>query len=106
MARTFESRGFVNFRNLARMTRTKKRKKRREEENGEAKRRTGKNEFVVVEVVEDEDDEEGGGDLKGLLGDEFKNRKWRGRTRLLLLDERCSTKCVNELPEAIKVLSS
>ncbi|GMN63024.1 hypothetical protein TIFTF001_032093 [Ficus carica] len=104
MARTFESRGFVNFRNLARMTRTKKRKKRREEENGEAKRRTRKNEFAVVEVVEDEDAEEVGGDLKGLLGDEFKNRKWRGRTRLLLLDERCSTKCVNELPEAIKAV--
>jgi len=40
-----------------------------------------------------------------LLGDEFKGktRKWRGSTRLLLLDERYAERDVEDLPEAIKV---
>ncbi|KAE8125713.1 hypothetical protein FH972_020488 [Carpinus fangiana] len=42
----------------------------------------------------------------GLLGDEFKGktRKWKGSTRLLLLDERYAARDVEDLPEAIKVV--
>lgn len=104
LAKTFNSRGFVNFRNLERMSRPKKKKKkkRREGEKGEGNKRVGaRAEFAVVEVVEDEEQE--GEDVRGLLGDEFKANKWRGPTRLLLLDERHAHKSAEELPEAIKV---
>ena len=108
LVKTFDSNGFVNFRNLAKMTRPNRRKKKRvgEEEGGEGKKtkkkeKIGKNGFAVVEVVED--GLPAGKDLKGLLGEEFHGRKWRGPTRLLLLDERYSMKCAEELPEAIKV---
>lgn len=56
---------------------------------------------MVVEVVDDEEDE--GEDFRGLLGDDFVRRRWRGSTRLLLLDERYAKKGIDELPEAIKV---
>ncbi|KAL5548081.1 hypothetical protein UlMin_003312 [Ulmus minor] len=102
LVKTFDSRGFVNFRNLARMTRPEKRKKKREEERGEGKKKkSGRSAIAVVEVVEDE---ERGEDLKGLLGEEFVGRKWRGPTRLLLLDERYASRLPEELPEAIKVV--
>ncbi|CAB4277641.1 unnamed protein product [Prunus armeniaca] len=107
LAKTFDSRGYVKFRNLAKMSRPNQRKKRRDEEDegsegGEGKKRLGKGEFSVLEVVDDEEEE--GEDLKGLLGDEFEGRKkWRGSTRLLLLDERCANGSVEDLPEAIKV---
>ncbi|XP_024028296.1 tRNA (guanine(37)-N1)-methyltransferase 1 isoform X2 [Morus notabilis] len=100
MAKNFDSRGFLNFRSLARMTRPRRRRKRREE----GKRRIGRSGFAVVEVVEEDEDEDDEEDLKGLLGEELKRRKWRGPTRLLLLDERYSTKCVDELPQAIKAV--
>ncbi|KAM1356592.1 hypothetical protein ACFX13_031430 [Malus domestica] len=106
LAKTFDSRGYVKFRNLARMSRPNQRKKRGDEEGegGEGKKRWGKSEFSVLEVVDDEEGEGEGEDLKGLLGDEFEGRrKWRGSTRLLLLDERYAKKGVEELPEAIKV---
>ena len=99
LAKKFDSQGFLHFRNLAKLSRPKK-KRRKEEERGEGKKRTGKNEFARVEVVEDGDE---GEDLRGLLGEEFKGKKWRGSTRLLLLDERYTDKGVDELPEAIKV---
>ncbi|PQQ07341.1 tRNA (guanine(37)-N1)-methyltransferase 1 [Prunus yedoensis var. nudiflora] len=108
LAKTFDSRGYVKFRNLAKMSRPNQRKKRRDEEDegsegGEGKKRLGKGEFSVLEVVDDEEEE--GEDLKGLLGDEFEGRKkWRGSTRLLLLDERCANGSVEDLPEAIKVV--
>lgn len=108
LAKTFDSRGYVKFRNLAKMSRPNQRKKRRDEEDegsegGEGKKRLGKGELSVLEVVDDEEEE--GEDLKGLLGDEFEGRKkWRGSTRLLLLDERCANGSVEDLPEAIKVL--
>ncbi|XP_040988140.1 tRNA (guanine(37)-N1)-methyltransferase 1 isoform X4 [Juglans microcarpa x Juglans regia] len=108
LARTFNSRGYVKFRNLAKISRPTKKKRRRNDDGeeaarGEGKRGIEKNEIVLVEVVEEEEE---GGDLKGLLGDEFEGRmrKWRGPTRLLLLDERYSGRKVEDLPEAIKVL--
>lgn len=100
LVKTFNSRGFVNFRNLERMSRPKK-KKKRDEGRGEGNKRVSRDQFAVVEVVEDEEQE--GEDMRGLLGDEFKGKKWRGSTRLLLLDERYANKCSEELPEAIKV---
>lgn len=113
LAKEFNAKGFVKFRNLARISRpNKKIKKRRkegsEEESdvGEGEKRGGGNRSggkrsVVVEVAEER--ENVGDDLSGLLGDEFKGRKWRGSTRLLLLDERYAGRIPDELPEAIKV---
>jgi tRNA (guanine37-N1)-methyltransferase len=103
LARTFNSQGYVRFRNLARISRPKRKKKRREEEErGGGNKGIGKNETALVEVVEGEEE---GEELKGLLGDEFKGktRKWKGSTRLLLLDERYAARDVEDLPEAIKV---
>ncbi|GFZ07482.1 Met-10+ like family protein [Actinidia rufa] len=104
LARTFNSRGFVNFRNLAKLSRPKRRREREGDERKKRKERgIGKSEFAVVEVVEEEGEEERE-DLGGLLGDEFKGRKWRGSTRLLLLDERYAGRGLDQLPEAIKVV--
>lgn len=102
---SFDSRGFVRFRNLAKISRPKRRKGKKGEDNcdeGQRKKGLGKSDFVMVEVVEEEVDEEGE-DLSGLLGNEFKKRRWKGSTRLLLLDERCAGKKFEDLPEAIKV---
>lgn len=99
LVKTFNSRGFVKFRNLAKLSRPKKKKKlRKEGVSGGGKK--VKKEFAMVEVLEDQ---EPGEDLRGLLGEEFKGRRWRGPTRLLLLDENYADKGVDELPEAIKV---
>lgn len=103
LAREFNARGFIKFRNLAKISRPKRKKKDvKEEERSEGNKGIGKNEIASVEVVEEE---EGEGDLKGLLGDEFKGtrQKWSGPTRLLLLDERYAARKAEELPEAIKV---
>ncbi|XP_057466319.1 LOW QUALITY PROTEIN: tRNA (guanine(37)-N1)-methyltransferase 1 [Actinidia eriantha] len=103
LARTFNSRGFVNFRNLAKLSRPKRRREREGDERKKRRERgIGKSEFAVVEVVEEEGEEEE--DLRGLLGDEFKGRKWRGSTRLLLLDERYAGRGLDQLPEAIKAV--
>ncbi|XP_023535070.1 tRNA (guanine(37)-N1)-methyltransferase 1 [Cucurbita pepo subsp. pepo] len=102
LVKTFDSKGYVNFRHLAKMSRPKKKKEKKEEGKDEGIKRMGKSEFAVVEVVESEELEVD--DMKGLLGDEFKGGKWRGSTRLLLLDERYADKGVEELPEAIKAL--
>jgi len=66
-------------------------------------RRVGQNDFAVVEVVEEEEEEDSVG-MRKLLGEEFVSSKWRGSTRLLLLDERYAGSGVEELPEAIKVV--
>lgn len=101
LARTFNSRGFVNFRNLAKISRPKKVKKKEEERKETGKKGgVGRNEMAVVAVVEEEEEE---GDVSGLLGDEFKGKSWRGSTRLLLLDETYANKGINEMPDAIKV---
>ncbi|CAK9160175.1 unnamed protein product [Ilex paraguariensis] len=57
--------------------------------------------MAAVVVVEEEGD---GEDLSGLLGEEYKGRKWRGSTRLVLLDERYSNRVAEEMPEAIKAV--
>ncbi|XP_031404643.1 tRNA (guanine(37)-N1)-methyltransferase 1 [Punica granatum] len=103
LTRTFNSQGFANFGNLARITRPKKRKKREDDGNGtrQRDRSIGRNEAAMVEVVEDEGE---GDDLRGLLGEGFKRSKWRGSTRLLLLDERYANEGLEDLPEAIEVM--
>ncbi|KAI6690434.1 hypothetical protein NL676_027262 [Syzygium grande] len=100
LAQTFNSQGFVNFRNLAKISRPKKRKKREANENREGG--VKRNKFAVVEVIEDEERE--GEDLRGLLGDDFKGRRWRGSTRLLLLDDSYAEKCLEDMPEAVKAV--
>lgn len=102
LVKTFNSKGYVNFRNLARLSRPKWRKKREEIGHGK-KKGIGWNEVYMVEVVVDDESDQEGEDLSGLLGDDFKGRKWRGSTRLLLLDEGYAYKGVEEMPEAIKV---
>lgn len=105
LVKTFNSSGFVKFRNLAKISRPRKKKKIKEEEKNEkikGKKGIGKGDMVLVEVIED--DEVEGEDLRGLLGDDFKGRRWRISTRLLLLDERYANKDLNELPQAIKAL--
>lgn len=98
LVKSFNVRGFVKFRNLAKISRPKRRKKK--EKKGEEEKGNGrKKEFCVVEVVEKESEE-----MKGLLGEEFRGgEKWKGATRLLLLDEELADKDVEEFPEAIKV---
>ncbi|OVA07970.1 tRNA transferase Trm5/Tyw2 [Macleaya cordata] len=100
LAKSFNSRGYIKFRNLAKISRPKKKKKTTE--GIEGNKRIGRNEFAVVEVVGNGDDEED--DLSGLLGNEFKGGRWRGSTRLLLLDERFANKNAEELPEAVKAV--
>ncbi|XP_020518178.1 tRNA (guanine(37)-N1)-methyltransferase 1 isoform X3 [Amborella trichopoda] len=105
LAKSFNCRGFVQFRNLAKMSRPKKSKKR---ENGlhsqSFRERKARNSYDIMEVsgcvgVDDED-------MSGLLGEEFKGRRWRGSSRLLLLDERYAYKVVDELPPAIQILEA
>lgn len=101
LVRTFNVRGFVNFRKLAKLSRPKKRRKK-EEDNREKKKGIGRNELYMVELEEEELEE--GEDLRGLLGDDFKGRrKWKGSTRLLLLDEQYANQTLDKMPEAIKV---
>lgn len=107
LARTFNSTGYLKFRNLAKISRPK-RKRRTERTEGKEKVNKGssRNEFAVVEVVEDQGG--GDGDFEGLLGEGYGSScrgRWRGSTRLLLLDERYSGEEVQDLPEAIKVIS-
>ncbi|KMS98385.1 hypothetical protein BVRB_4g093370 [Beta vulgaris subsp. vulgaris] len=106
LAKEFNARGFVKFRNLAKISRPNKRNKRREEGESRGERKK-KRRSIVVEVVEERENVVSDGeDLSGLLGDEFKGRKWRGSTRLLLLDETCVGRKFDELPEAIKAILS
>ncbi|KAL5736169.1 hypothetical protein ACOSQ2_030957 [Xanthoceras sorbifolium] len=102
LVKTFNVRGFVKFRNLARISRPKRRKrkeKRREEKEGNGGM---KDEIYAVEVVEEEEE---GEEMRGLLGEEFRGGdKWRGPTRLLLLDEELVDKDVEDFPQAIKVV--
>lgn len=100
LSKSFNSKGFVKFRNLAKISRPKQKKKRGNEKERE-KKGVGKNEMALIEVVEAEVTEDE--DMSGLLGDEFKGRKWRGSTRLLLFDEQYANKGFDEMPEAIKV---
>ncbi|CAO2833460.1 unnamed protein product [Amaranthus hypochondriacus] len=106
LVKEFNVKGFVKFRNLAKISRPNKKKRRNEgrsDGEGEKRKRKGN---VIVEVVEEEEDIDDGDDLSVLLGDEFKGRKWKGSTRLLLLDEYCAGKNFHELPQAIKAVLS
>lgn len=101
LVRTFDVKGFVKFRKVAKLSRPNKRSKGvRGDEEGTGKRGS----VYVVEVVDEEESGLDGDELSGLLGEEFKESKWRGSTRLLLLDERYSAKEVDEMPVAIKVI--
>ncbi|GAU42480.1 hypothetical protein TSUD_100920 [Trifolium subterraneum] len=106
LAKTFNTRGYVNFRNLEKISRPKRNKKKNEKEGefveDEGSKRVGKNGYVEVEVVEEEGSIDEG--LRNLIGEEFVHSKWKGSTRLLLLDERYKDFGVEELPEAIKAV--
>ncbi|KAG5114264.1 hypothetical protein JHK82_037533 [Glycine max] len=107
LARTFNTSGFVKFRHLAktsRPNRNKRRRKRKEKESSEGVKRVGENGFAAVEVIEEEEEGEESGGLRNLLGEEFARKKWRGSTRLLLLDERYADRGFEELPEATKAV--
>ncbi|XP_064984422.1 tRNA (guanine(37)-N1)-methyltransferase 1-like [Musa acuminata AAA Group] len=101
LVKEFNFRGFLKFRNLAKMSRPKKKKLKSKDGVDGVRKSIGKNDFAVIEVI-GEGDEEEGEDLSGLLGDDFKGLRWRGPTRLLLLDQRHAKKPVAELPEAVK----
>lgn len=100
LVKDFNCRGFLKFRNLARMSRPKKKKKKRVEGEGKEEREEEKV-YVVREVLGEREGD--GDDMRGLIGDEFCGGRWRGSTRLLLLDERYKDKGFEELPEAVKV---
>ncbi|XP_019087029.1 PREDICTED: tRNA (guanine(37)-N1)-methyltransferase 2 isoform X2 [Camelina sativa] len=107
LAKTFNSTGYLKFRNLAKISRPKRKRKTdkaMEEKVKEKERGSKRNEMAMVEVVEDRG---GADDFEGLLGEGYGSRgRWRGSTRLLLLDEKYSGQQVQDLPEAIKVLFS
>ncbi|CAH1449881.1 unnamed protein product [Lactuca virosa] len=101
LAKTFNSRGYEKFRNLAKLSRPKRKTKKEPSQIREHK----SNEcYLVDEVVENHaSDHEKGEDLSGLLGDDaYRLGKWKGSTRLLLLDEKHAYKSFDEMPEAIK----
>ncbi|XP_022735309.1 tRNA (guanine(37)-N1)-methyltransferase 1-like [Durio zibethinus] len=103
LVKEFNYRGFVKFKNLAKISRPGK-KKRKEKKWDEGRKGNERKEFSIVEVLEEEG-EGGEEEMKGLLGEEFKGgRKWKGSTRLLLLDERYGDKRLEELPQAIKAV--
>ncbi|XP_068644421.1 tRNA (guanine(37)-N1)-methyltransferase 1-like isoform X2 [Aristolochia californica] len=105
LSKTFNCRGFLKFRNLAKISRPKKKKKKkRVDKDGntcERQERTGKNDFAVVDVVENGDEND---DFSRLLGANFKGTRWRTSTRLLLLDEHYANKDVEALPQAVKAI--
>ncbi|XP_075521797.1 tRNA (guanine(37)-N(1))-methyltransferase 1 isoform X2 [Primulina tabacum] len=101
LARTFNSRGYVNFKNLAKISRPKK-KKKRDDGKKRAVKGVGKNDMIFIEVIEEGDED--GEDISRLLGDNIKREKWRGSTRLLLLDEQYALKGIEELPKSIKAV--
>lgn len=106
LARTFNSTGYLKFRNLAKISRPKRKRKTEKtetkEKDKEKEKGSRRNEFAVVEVVEGQGETE---DFQGLLGEGYGSRgRWRGSTRLLLLDEKYSGEDVHDLPEAIKVI--
>ncbi|XP_051124919.1 tRNA (guanine(37)-N1)-methyltransferase 1 isoform X2 [Andrographis paniculata] len=106
LARTFNSRGYAKFRNLAKMSRPK-RKRTKKMDDGEKRfmKGTVKNEVILVEVVEDEEENGDGEDLSRLLGEDVRRQpKWRGSTRLMLLDEQHANKMLDEMPQSIKAV--
>ncbi|KAF1898135.1 hypothetical protein Lal_00032900 [Lupinus albus] len=105
LAKTFNTRGFVKFRNLAKISRPNRNNKNKKDEKGSGidKKRVGKKGFTAIEVIDDDEEDENLGNL--VEGEEgFGRKKWKGSTRLLLLDEQYSGRCVEELPEAVKAV--
>lgn len=104
LAKTFNSTGYLKFRNLAKISRPKRKRKTQKTTEGKEKEKgSRRSEMAVVEVVEDRG---GAEDFEGLLGEGYGSRgRWRGSTRLLLLDEKYSGEEVQDLPEAIKVIN-
>ncbi|KAL5081725.1 hypothetical protein RYX36_010146 [Vicia faba] len=107
LAKTFNTRGYVKFRNLAKISRPSRNRKKKDGEVQKlvedlGNKRVGRNGFVAVEVVEEGGDVDEG--LRNLLGEDFGTGKWRGSTRLLLLDESYADCGLEELPEAIKAV--
>ncbi|KAG9452806.1 hypothetical protein H6P81_005710 [Aristolochia fimbriata] len=104
LAKTFNCRGFLKFRNLAKISRPKNKKNKLVDDDGNTsggRERTRKNDFAVVEVVESGNEND---DFSRLLGPNFKGSRWRGSTRLLLLDEQYANKDVEALPQAVKAI--
>lgn len=83
------------------MSRPKKKRKKGVEGEGKGEREGEKVYYLVREVLGEREGD--GDDMRGLIGDEFCGGRWRGSTRLLLLDERYKDKGFEELPEAVKV---
>ncbi|KAL9232395.1 hypothetical protein vseg_007510 [Gypsophila vaccaria] len=116
LAKEFNAKGFVKFRNLARISRPSRRRGKMKEEGNEGgegetvkgvggrMRMRTRRTSVVVEVVEEGGNVGGGDDVRELLGEGFDGRKWNGPTRLLLLDEKYAGRKVDELPEAVKAV--
>ncbi|KAJ3698881.1 hypothetical protein LUZ61_002586 [Rhynchospora tenuis] len=101
LIKQFNHRGFINFRNLAKISRPKKKKKRFNERNDDSKERSKMSCVYKIELVTEEDNAE---DWSSLIGEEFKGGSWRGPTRLLLLDERYAKTETHMLPGAVKAL--
>lgn len=100
LVRKFNSQGYVNFRNLAKISRPPP-KRKRNERKWDAKKKEERKESCELEVLGEDADEE----MRGLLGGEFRGKgKWIGSTRLLLLDECYAHKGVEELPGAVQAV--
>ena len=97
LVKSFDSTGFREFTNLAKISRPNGSGKGKWKRKGVGRQR---DEVALIEVVEEE---RGSEELEGLLGGEVGRRKWSGSTRLLLLDDKYRGLGVEELPEAIKV---
>ncbi|KAG8502648.1 hypothetical protein CXB51_000142 [Gossypium anomalum] len=114
LAKDFNYRGFVKFKNLAKISRPGKRKKKEKKGDGEMKGNERK-ECCLVEVLEEEEEDE----MKGLLGDEFKGG---GNGRVLqdccfwmkgmgindlkscLKQLRCSCLCTSKMPSLFQAV--
>ncbi|KAJ4816311.1 tRNA (guanine(37)-N1)-methyltransferase [Rhynchospora pubera] len=101
LIKQFNHRGFINFRNLAKISRPKKKKKRFNERNDDSTEKIETSSVYKVELVSKEDNAE---DWSSLIGEEFNGGSWRGPTRLLLLDERYARTETHMLPGAVKAL--
>lgn len=102
LVKEFNYRGFVKFKNLAKISRPPKKRTKKEAKVEERKKEDERRASSLVEVVGLAG---GGGEMKGLLGEGFERQpKWGGSTRLLLLEETYADKGVGELPPAVKVI--
>ncbi|XP_078171198.1 met-10+ like family protein isoform X2 [Carex rostrata] len=101
LIKQFNQRGFIKFRNLAKISRPKKKKKRYNERDDTVMEKDEKVSAYKVELVNEEDNAE---DWSDLMGEEIIGSSWRGPTRLLLLDERYAKIEAHMLPEAVKAV--